>query len=139
MNKQQEEDHSLGSTPERRHRNSNTLRRYSDAFKRKVVAEIADGTYTKHEAVQVYGMSHPALRRWIKQAGKTELLNRIMEVKVSDDVSRMDQLESELTQLKQTLAEAHVRNRLLEGYLQVACERLDEDPEGFKKKHEPKP
>lgn len=115
--------------------NNGTTRRYSDAFKRAVVEAIEQEGYTHGQAAGLYGCSQSSIHRWLKQYGKNHLLNKVVRIQTMDEPERLKQLEQENQQLKQALAEAHMDQKLSESRLEIACRRLGEDIEAFKKKH----
>lgn len=51
-----------------------------------------------------------------------------------DEASRIDDLQKQVADLKEALADAHIDQTMLESYFTVACQQLDVDPEQFKKK-----
>ena len=53
-----------------------------------------------------------------------------------DEAARIKELTEEINKLKAALADAHMDQKLTESRLEIACRRLDEDLEEFKKKHE---
>lgn len=112
-----------------------TVRRYSDAFKRQVVEQIEEGTYTQPEAAEVYGCSQSSIHRWLKQHGKHHLLNKVVRIQTMDEQDRIQELTQQIDQLKQALADAYMDQQLTEARLELACQRLGIDVEEFKKKH----
>lgn len=111
-----------------------TTRRYSDAFKRQVVEAVEAEGYTQTEAAELYGCSQGSVRQWIKKFGKNHLLNKIVRIQTMDESSRISELNKQIEELKVALADAHIDQKLAESRLKVACQKLDVDPEEFKKK-----
>ena len=111
-----------------------TTRRYSDAFKRQVVEAVEQEGYTQQAAADLYGCSQESVRRWIKKFGKNHLLNKVVKIQTMDEASRIDDLQKQVADLKEALADAHIDQTMLESYFTVACQQLDVDPEQFKKK-----
>lgn len=112
-----------------------TTRRYSDAFQRQVVESLEQEGYSQQQAADLYGCSQESVRRWIKKFGKNYLLNKVVRIQTMDEASRLDELKQQIAKLKQALADAHMDQTMLESYFELACQRLDIDPEEFKKKH----
>jgi transposase-like protein len=51
------------------------LRRYSDAFQRKVVSEIESGKYTILQSRKLYDITGKGtVERWLRKHGKNELI-----------------------------------------------------------------
>lgn len=102
--------------------------RYSEAFKRKVVSEIESGKYTQAEAMQIYGIKGSGtIRYWIKKSGKEELLSKKIWVETVDDTKRINELQKEIKQLKEALADSHLENILTKNLLKAADEHFGID------------
>lgn len=112
-----------------------TTRRYSDAFQRQVVEAVEEEGYSQQQAADLYGCSQESVRRWIKKFGKNHLLNKVVRIQTMDESPRIDELKQQIAQLKQALADAHMDRKLTESRLEIACQKLDIDPQEFKKKH----
>src|SRR5699024_10834995 len=82
----------------------------------------------------LYGCSQGSVRQWIKKFGKNHLLNKIVRIQTMDESSRISELNKQIEELKVALADAHIDQKLAESRLKVACQKLDVDPEEFKKK-----
>ena len=108
--------------------------RYSEAFKLQVIEQIENGTYSHNQASRVYGCSQSTIHGWLKKYGKHHLLNKIVRIQTMDEVSRIQQLEKQVAQLKESLADAHIEQKLTESYFELACRELGTDPQKFKKK-----
>lgn len=114
--------------------NQKTSVRYSEAFKRQVIEQIEQGTYSHNQASRVYGCSQSTIHGWLKKYGKHHLLNKIVRIQTMDEASRIQQLERQVAQLKESLADAHIEQKLTESYFELACRELGTDPQEFKKK-----
>ena len=57
----------------------------------------------------------------------------------ADEVNEAARLRSQLRQAKEALADAHMELALEKAFLAVACERMDQTVEAFKKKHAGRP
>lgn len=108
--------------------------RYSESFKLQVIEQIEQGTYTHNQAARVYGCSQSSIHGWLKKYGKNHLLNKIVRIQTMDEASRIEQLEKIIARLKESLADAHLEQKLTESFLELACRELGMDPQEFKKK-----
>ena len=113
-----------------------TTRRYSDAFKRQVVEAIEEEGYTQQHAAELYGCALASIQRWIKEYGKNHLLNKVVRIQTMDEANRINELNQQITKLKQALADAHIDQKLAENHLKIACRQLDIELAEFKKKHD---
>jgi len=112
--------------------------RYSMAFKRQVVAELESGRFRSiEEARSHYGIGGSmTVRRWLEQFGKNHLIAKVVRVEKPDEANQVRQLKQEIRQLREALGDAHLKSVLDKSFLKIACQRLGEDPESFKKKHD---
>ena len=112
--------------------------RYSMAFKRQVVAELEAGRFRSIEEARrhydIGGMM--TVRRWLQQFGKNHLIAKVVRVEKPDEANQVRQLKQEIRQLREALGDAHLKSVLDKSFLKIACQRLGEDPESFKKKHD---
>jgi transposase-like protein len=76
--------------------------------------------------------------RWVRQYGSGKY-GRIIRVERADEVNEASRLRSQLRQAKEALADAHMELALEKAFLAVACERMDQRVEDFKKKHAGRP
>ena len=113
--------------------------RYSEAFKLQVIEQIEEGSYTHTQAARIYGCSQSTIHGWLKKYGKNHLLNKVVRIQTMDETDRIKQLESQITELKENLADAYVDQKLSESYLKLACQQLGIDEQEFKKKVNSKP
>ena len=79
-----------------------------------------------------------SIQYWIKRMGKLEALPRIIRVEKPDEKSRIKELERQLRQLKNSLAETQVRYLMAESEFEIVCEQQGLDPQEVKKKIEQK-
>jgi len=110
--------------------------RYSMAFKRQVVAELEAGRFRSiEEARRHYDIGGTmTVRRWLEQFGKNHLIPKVVRVEKPNEAERIRQLRQEIRQLKQALGETQLHSVLNEAYLKIACGRLGQDVDVFKKK-----
>ncbi len=73
-------------------------------------------------------------RRWLKQLGKNHLVPKGVRAEIPDEANQVRELKKQIRQLKQALGETQLRSVLNESFLEIACEQLGQDVDGFKKK-----
>ena len=109
--------------------------RYSEAFKHQIVNEIEEGHLTCEQARQKYGIKSPGtVRYWLKRMGKLELLPKIIRVEKPNEKNRIKELERQVRELKESLAETQVRYLITESQLEIVCEQQGLNAEEIKKK-----
>jgi len=113
--------------------------RYSDSFKQEIVREVETGTRSLSEVRQVYNLGSCTVQRWIKRMGKFDLLPRAIRVEKPDEKNRIKELERQIKDLKNALAETQVRYIIAESQLEVVCEQQGLNVEEVKKKVKGKP
>ncbi len=101
-------------------------KRYSESFKRQVVAEYEEGAKTS-DLCRKYGIgSVNSVTRWVKQYGRAGLRHEVVHIQTPDEADQLRQLEQERDVLRQAVADLTVKNLLLEGQLQVYHETYGE-------------
>ena len=99
-----------------------TIIRYSDCFKRKVVSEISNGSSLSEIRVR-YGIKGTStIQRWLKRYGREELLTEVIYVKMRKEIDRLRELEEENKRLKLALADSTLAQNALESLIHVANE-----------------
>jgi transposase-like protein len=117
----------------------NTVKRYSEAFKQQVVQEVESGQGSIQELRRKYGLSVNTIQYWIKRIGKLELLPKLIRVEKPDEKDRIKELERQIRQLKESLADTQVDSLINKKYFEILCKHQGLDPEEVKKKLEAKP
>lgn len=116
-------------------RNRVTIR-YSDCFKRQVVSDLESGRFSSVEAANrhhgIKGVG--TVRNWVVRLGQNHLLAKVVRVEKPDEAGLVSSLRREIAQLQQALGQTQARSLLNESYLELACEKLGEEVEVFKKK-----
>ena len=111
--------------------------RYSEAFKNQVIKEVEEGRCTCQEARRKYGIKGVAtVQYWMKRMGKLDSLPKIIRVEKPDEKARLKELERQIRELKNALAETQVRCVIAESRFEVVCEDQGLDPELVKKKQD---
>ena len=104
-------------------------KRYSEAFKLKVMEELRDGKWkTVADAAQAYGVSAQGVRYWMKRLGFEHLNGRIIYVKTTSEID-------EIKRLKEQLADEVLDHKIDEVALRIACHNLGTTPDELKKKN----
>ena len=113
--------------------------RYSNAFKMQAVREVEAGEICAEAVQRKYGMKGKGtVIRWVRQLGSGKY-GKVIRVEKGDEVNEAARLRSQLRRAKEALADAHMELALEKAFLLVACERMDQTVEGFKKKHAGRP
>jgi len=99
------------------------IKRYSHAFKQKVVTEIELGKKTIAEARKIYDISGcGTIESWIKKFGKNHLLAKVVRIEMKDEKDKLKELEQQKKQLESALAQAHLKIICLESLVDSAEE-----------------
>lgn len=99
------------------------LPRYSEAFKRSVVAEVEAGRYTVLQAAATHGVHFASVYSWVKRYGGPDSQTRTMRIEMPDERNRIKELEKEKQALESALAQAHMKIILLESTVEVLEEK----------------
>jgi transposase-like protein len=104
------------------------MKRYSEAFKRQVVAEYEDGA-SASALCRKYGIgSVTSVTTWVKQYAHEGLRHDLVHIQTPDEADQLRRLEDERDLLRQAIADLTVRNLLLEGQLRVYQEAYGDAP-----------
>jgi transposase-like protein len=106
------------------YKNEFVTRRYSEAFKLKILSELSSGKYSKRELGRIYGIDPNTMNVWIKKYDRKDLMNTRIMVENLDEISRIKALQNEIEQLKKLLIKKDIDHLVLESYLKVAAENL---------------
>jgi len=113
--------------------------RYSEAFKQEVVAEVESGRLNCSQATKRYGLSGGMVTYWLKRMGKLDALPKLIRVEKRDEKDKIEELERQIKELKNALADTQVRYLIAESQLEIVCEQQGLDAEEIKKKLKAKP
>ena len=110
--------------------------RYSESFKRQVVGDLESGRFPSVEAARFHHgiKGSMTVRKWIVRLGQNHLLAKVVRVEKPDEAGLVSSLRREIAQLQKALGQTQARSLLNESYLELACEKLGEEVEVFKKK-----
>lgn len=108
--------------------------RYSEAFKHQVIREVEAGSSCEYVRKK-YGIGgYATIQKWMKRLGKLEALPKIIRVEKPDEKAKLKELERQIRELKNALAETQVRCVIAESHFEIVCEDHGLDPEAVKKK-----
>ena len=109
--------------------------RYGEAFKRQVVEEIGNGRHlSPQKARKAYGIGGAdTVEKWVRRYGREDLLPKRIRVETMKERDELKEARKRIRELEAAVADAHIDYCLEKAYLRVACDRLGEDPENFKK------
>ena len=120
-------------------KNKQTIKRFSESIKLKVLSELSTGKYTKRELSNLYHVGSSTITDWIHKYGRKDLLNQRVNIESMDELSRIHALQKENAKLKELLINKELEHLVLNSYLEVASDQLGmKDIEELKKKLETK-
>jgi transposase-like protein len=110
--------------------------RYSEAFKVRLVEEVASGKYRSlNEASRRNGIRGCAtLGKWIKQYGRADALPKRIKVETMNEIDELREARKRIRELEAALANAHMDYCLESAFLDTACGRLGTSTEELKKR-----
>ena len=106
------------------YKNDGLVKRYSESFKLKVLAELAKGNHSKRQIALTYGVQSSTINVWIKKYDRKDLMNTRVTVQTNDEITRIKALQKELKQLKDLLIKKDLEKLVNDNYLEVAAENL---------------
>lgn len=106
------------------YKNDGILRRYSEGFKLKILAELSTGKYSKRELGDIYGVNRTTINEWVKKYNRKDLMNTRILVETEGETSRLKALQKEIKQLKELLIKKDLDKLAMDSYLEVAAEKL---------------
>jgi transposase-like protein len=116
------------------YKNDGYVRRYSESFKLKILAELTKGNHSKRQIALTYGIQSSTINVWIKKYDRKDLMNTRVTVQTDNELSRIKALQKELKQLKDLLIKKDLDKLVTDSYLEVAAENLGyKDVEELKK------
>lgn len=109
---------------------------YSTAFKLQVIEQLESGRFSSiSEAREHYGVrGGSTIGLWLRKYGRNHLCPKIVRVEMPDEKDQIKQLKKQVKQLQQMLGRKDAEKAISEAFLEIACEKLGEDVEEFKKK-----
>lgn len=115
-----------------------TTIRYSEAFKQQVVDEISRGKFSSIEqARRAYGIrGSTTVVKWVRKYGREDLLPKRVRIETMKETNELKAARKRIRELEAALADAHIDQCLERAFFEIACERMEVDPNDFKKKNE---
>jgi len=111
------------------------VKKYSSAFKLKVVSEIESGKLSIFQAQKIYDIGGNAtISKWIKNLGKNHLLSKVVRIEMKDEKDKVKELQERVRRLEKLLADKELDNLMNEAFLDLLAEDHGVDLEEFKKK-----
>jgi transposase-like protein len=111
--------------------------RYSEAFKLRLVEDVAGGKYQSLEEARrrngIRGAS--TLNKWIKRYGREDMLPKRIRVETMNGIDELQAARSRIRELEAALADTHMEYCLESAFPDIACKRLGTSVEEFKKKN----
>lgn len=102
-------------------------RKYSDAFKNRIVADFESGKYSVPQLEKLHGIRNSTIYRWIyKLSTFNEKGFRIVEMKESSS-KKMKELEARVKELEGVVGRKQIMIDYLEKMMELAKEELDID------------
>ena len=110
---------------------------YSEAFRRQVVGELERGKFGSLEAARrAYGIGGATtVTKWVRKYGHEVLLPKRVRIQSLKERDELVEARKRIRELEAAVADAHIDHCLEKAYLEIACERMGEEPANFKKKH----
>jgi len=71
------------------YKNDGYVRRYSEGFKLKILAELSTGKYSKKKLAEIYGINRTTMNEWIKKYDRKDLMNTRVLVETQDETTRL--------------------------------------------------
>jgi len=109
------------------YKNDQVIRRYSEGFKLKILAELSTGKYSKKQLATIYGLERSTINDWIKKYDRKDLMNTRIMIENDDDLSRIKALQKEIEQLKKVIVKKDLEMLVNDSFLEVISEKY-----GFK-------
>ena len=111
--------------------------RYSEAFKLRIVEDVAGGKYgSLNEACRRNGIRGCAtLTKWIKRYGREDILPKRIKVETMDEIDELKAARTRIGELEAALADAHMDYCLESAFLDIACGKLGTTTEDLQKKN----
>jgi len=120
------------------YQNDHLLRRFSESFKLKILAELSTGKYSKRELSRLYGVASSTINDWVRKYDRMDLMNTRVIVETKDEISRLRELQKEIEQLKKLLLKKDIEQLMNDSFMEIAAKKLGyKSVQEFKKKPTP--
>ena len=98
-------------------------RRFTESFRREQVEKIESGELSVEEVSRLFEVQQKNVRRWMKKYGKIKLPDSIT-VSTAKDYNRVKDLENEVLNLKQIIADQQIELIKTKSVVLLAEEKL---------------
>ena len=105
------------------YKNDQVIRRYSEGFKLKILAELSTGKYSKKQLGSIYGIDRSTINEWIKKYDRKDLMNTRIMIENEDEISRLKALQKEIEQLKKLILKKDLEMLVNDSYLEALAEK----------------
>jgi len=103
------------------------IKRYSEAFRRQVVAEYESGTGIT-SLQKKYGIhGGTTIQTWIKKYAKAGFRHELVHIQTAEEVNRVKELEKQVKDLEQALGKVTLEKLKLESILEELGEAQGEE------------
>src|SRR5659263_332233 len=106
------------------YKNDQIIRRFSESFKLKILAELNTGKYSKRELSRLYGVASSTINDWIHKYDRKDLMNTRVIVETKDEISRLKELQKEIEQLKKLLLKKDIEQLMNDSFMEIAAKKL---------------
>jgi transposase-like protein len=94
------------------------IKRYSESFKRQVVAEYEAGS-SMPALAKKYGITGgPTIKLWIKKYAREGFRHELVRIQTAEEANRVKELEQQVQQLEQALGKVMLEKLKLESILE---------------------
>jgi len=102
-----------------------TVKRYSEAFKRQVVSEYEVGA-SMGDLQKKYGITGGmTIKNWIKKYAKEGFRHEVITIQTAEEANRVRELEAQVQELEQALGKVTLEKLKLESILEELAETYD--------------
>jgi len=109
-------------------RNVPIIKKYSMAFKLKVVEEIEQGKMSIDKACKIYDIGGKnTIQKWMEKLGKGHLISKVVRIEMKDEKDKYKELQKEKKDLESALAQSQLKIIALESLLEAAEEEYGVD------------
>jgi transposase-like protein len=95
------------------------LKRYSLAFKQKVVSEIESGKFSLSQVRRIYDIGGGGtVYNWLRKLGKGHLIEKIVRIEMKDEKDKLKELQQKNQQLESALAQTQLKLLMYEAMIE---------------------
>lgn len=97
------------------------IKKYSSAFKQKIVKEVESGILSINQAMKIYDITGSnTIKNWLKKFGIGHLVSKVIKIEMNGEESTVKKLRKENSQLESALAKSMVENMALKTLVELA-------------------